>query len=89
MINASLVLEDFDVICDCFYTPSVSWLNAEGEELPSGSDYRHVNKDAHMCGNILEVLVTIRQYKLFISEGALKHRLKALTLGRRIWLRPP
>lgn len=82
------LLEDFDILCDCSYTPTVSWIDAEGETISSGSDYRHVIQDAHMVGNILEVPATVRKYNHYLSNGSLKHQIKTLLLGGRIWLRP-
>jgi len=82
------LLEKFSIICDCSFTPTVNWVNANGETVPNGSDYTSVPKDAHMIGNIMEVPATIRRYKHYISRGSIKKSLKTALKGGRIWLRP-
>ena len=82
------LLEEFGVVCDCSYTPTVTWDSAEGSTIPSGSDYRNVPKDSHWIGNIFEVPVTIRHYNHYLASGPLTHRLKVAIKGGRIWIRP-
>lgn len=82
------LLEDFGVICDCSFTPTVSWDSAPGATIPSGSDYRSVPPNAHWVGKVLEVPMTIRNYNHFFSSGSLRHRIKTLVKGGRLWLRP-
>ena len=83
-----LLLEEFDVTCDCSYTPGVSWLNVAGETIPDGSDYRNVNKKAHMIGNVVEVPASVRHYSHYLSSGSVKHQLRTLIKGGAIWFRP-
>lgn len=82
------LLEDFEITCDCSYTPGVSWAKAEGETVLRGSDYSKVPKNEHMIGNILEVPATVRQYNHYLSSGSLKQRLRAFVKGGHIWFRP-
>ena len=83
------LLEEFGIICDCSYTPGVSWLSAEGETVSGGSDYRKVPKMAHKVGNVLEVPATVRYYKRYFSyDGSIKHRIRTVLKGGSIWLRP-
>ena len=83
------LLEEFGVICDCSYTPGVSWASFEGETTRGGSDYRNVPNSAHMVGNVLELPVTVRHYSHYLSMGKnLKHNLRTMIKGGTIWLRP-
>ena len=82
------LLEDFGIICDCSYTPGVSWAKAEGETILGGSDYCNVPKVAHMVGDVLEVPATVRSYSHYLAGGSLKHKLRAAIKGGSIWLRP-
>lgn len=83
------LLEEFGVICDCSYTPGISWLSAEGETMQGGSDYRNVPKGAHMVGKVLEVPTSVRHYNSYLSkEGSIKHQIRTMLKGGAIWLRP-
>ena len=83
------LLEEFGVICDCSYTPGVSWLNAEGKTAKGGCDYRNVPKGAHLVGKILEVPASVRHYNRYLSkDGGIKHQIRTMLKGGAIWLRP-
>lgn len=82
------LLEDFEITCDCSYTPGVSWGKAEGETVLGGSDYSKVPWGAHLVGNILEVPATVRHYDHYLSGGGLKHQLRTFVKGGSIWFRP-
>lgn len=82
------ILEEFAIKVDCSYTPNVSWDTSEGETISGGSDYRRVNMNAHMVGEILEVPVTIRRYKHYMLGGSPRHCARTLLKGGNIWLRP-
>lgn len=82
------LLEDFEITCDCSYTPGVSWGKAEGETVLGGSDYSKVPWGAHLVGNILEVPATVRHYDHYLSGGSLKHQLRTFVKGGSIWFRP-
>lgn len=82
------LLEDFEITCDCSYTPGVSWGKAEGETVLGGSDYSKVPWGAHLVGNILEVPATVRHYDHYLSGGRLKHQLRTFVKGGSIWFRP-
>ena len=82
------LLENFEITCDCSYTPGVSWAKAEGETVLGGSDYSKVPKNTHMVGKILEVPATVRHYNHYLSGGSLKHKLRTIVKGGLIWFRP-
>lgn len=82
------LLEEFEIVCDCSYTPTISWDSAAGCTVSSGSDYRNVPMDAHWIENVFEVPVTIRRYNHYLSSGSLLHKLKTVIKGGHIWLRP-
>jgi hypothetical protein len=82
------LLEEFGITCDCSFTPGVSWTSAEGESVDGGCDYRYIFKGAQMIGNVLELPMTIRRYKHYLSTGNIKHQLRTLVKGGAIWLRP-
>ena len=82
------LLEEFGIKIDCSFTPGVSWASSVGETIDGGSDYRNVNHNAHMVGNILEVPATVRHYSRYYTVGNLKHIVKGIMKGGNLWLRP-
>ena len=82
------LLEDFNIIVDCSYTPGVSWSSAQGETVLGGSDYRNVNRNTHYVGKVLEVPATVRNFGRYFTFGTIRHMAKVVLKGGNIWLRP-
>lgn len=80
------ILEDYGILVDCSYTPSVDWSHAMGATM-GGCDYSDVPKGVSMIGNVMEVPPTLRKMNHALS-GSLKHRIRTLLLGDSVWLRP-
>lgn len=80
------ILNDIGIKVDCSMTPGMDWSHNVGVTR-GGSDYR--NSSTRICemGGILEVPMTIRQFR-HITNGTVKHRVKTLLKGENVWLRP-
>ena len=46
-----------------------------------------MQENAHFIGKVLEIPMTIRQFRLSM-RGTWKHRIKTMLTGEHIWLRP-
>ena len=81
------LLEEFGVKIDCSHTLHISWEHTPGLTVQSGSNYKDVQENAHFIGKVLEIPMTIRQFRLSM-RGTWKHRIKTMLTGEHIWLRP-
>lgn len=81
------LLGEFDIKVDCSVTPFISWQKTPGESIDSGTDYSQSSYKTHIIGKVLEVPMSIRR-KRYLLDGSLKHRVKTMTIGHHLWMRP-
>lgn len=80
------ILEDFGILVDCSYTPGINWSNNKGITI-GGSDYSKEKLKPYYINSVLEMPVSV--CNTYLSQrGSLKHRIKVLFSGEKIWLRP-
>lgn len=82
------LLEKYNVLVDCSYTPTISWMDTKGESRAYGCDYSKVSCHAHMVGNVLEVPMSIIKTRKVFNISNIKAITKQVLQGKSIWLRP-
>ena len=84
------MLEEYGILVDCSYTPTISWTKTPGETVEGGCDYTNAVKYAHMINKVYEIPMTIRKTRniKFVNFSNIKSCIKNLLLGKSIWLRP-
>lgn len=80
------ILKEYGIKVDCSHTPGINWSSNMGATR-GGSDYTSVALSPSFIDGVLEVPMTIRRLHC-LTTGTLRHRLKCLLLGKRVWLRP-
>lgn len=82
------LLDKYNVLVDCSYTPTVSWMKTHGESRAYGCDYSEVPCHAHKIGNVLEVPMSIIKTRKYFINRSIKTTLKQILRGKYLWLRP-
>lgn len=80
------ILEEYEILVDCSFTPGISWKNNVGATI-GGTDYSNSLHSAHYIGSILEVPMSVKRMHTW-GRGSYKHKLKGYILGKNVWLRP-
>ena len=85
------LLEEFNVLVDCSYSPHVDWSSTKGASK-GGPDYSRVKENSHWIGKVLEVPATVIDTGERIHMGKrakIKRWLHCKSIPHKvIWLRP-
>lgn len=82
------LLEEFGIKVDCSHTPGISWAKSCGTTVDHGPDYSGVKSRPSMIGQVLEVPVTVRYRRHYLSFKTLRHCARTLVSGDYQWMRP-
>ena len=81
------LLKEFNIKVDCSVTPGINWKNVKGE-TQGGCDYSLASQNPYKINGILEVPMTIRDFKFPIAFD-LKHIYRIIRYGHEeTWMRP-
>lgn len=80
------LLEDYDVLVDCSYTPLINWESNKGSTR-GGTDYSRCNNECHFVGHTFEVPLTVVNSRKPMGPS-IRQNLRAVFLGKNLQLRP-
>lgn len=80
------ILQEFGIKIDCSFTPGIDWSNNIGVTR-GGANYTTVSRYPSFVDGIFEIPMTIRTIR-HVYEGSLKHRLRTMLKGDKVWMRP-
>lgn len=80
------LLLEYGIKVDCSHVPGVNMHDSWGANI-SGPDYSTVSSKPSMINGIFEVPVTIQKLH-HCSMGSLRHRVKTMIIGDKVWIRP-
>lgn len=80
------LLSSYGILIDCSITPGIDWTTSKGRTI-NGPNYSNYPTWPYFDSGVYEVPVPIMRIH-HSKYGSLRHRIRTLVLGDRVWLRP-